>query len=231
MSRSAKIFGILVIAYCSFSNHCLLAAHPYDAVQASLKTKDGDTLTANWFESGDVCFALRWNPTTEKILINTGRNWISLKHLSEKQVKSINSVVYKESGKSVTQFAQNLSFNSIRTFQTSFFIGYDNTDGSLVGLPMTMIHPDSNELLAETIQQIKENYKRNQPLRESLVASQKAEAAANAAAQAAQRAAQAATFAAAASMRQPRPILHVHGDFSSACAQSVLAKYGCGPKN
>ncbi len=223
MSRSAKIFGILVIAYCSSSNHCLLAAHPYDAVQASLKTKDGDTLTANWFDSGYVYFALRWNPTTEKVLINTGRNWELLGILSEKQLKSINSVVYKQSGKSVTQFAQNLSFNSIRTFETSFLVGYDSADGSLVGLPMTMIHPDSNELLAETIQQIKENYKRNQPLREILVASQKAEAAANVAAQAARSAEQAAR---ASFMLQSRPVLNINVENLSACGQNVLRKYG-----
>ncbi len=89
-----------------------------------------------------------------------------------------------------------------------------------------MIHPDSNELLAETIQQIKENYKRNQPLREILVASQKAEAAANAAAQAARRAEQAAR---ASFMLQSRPVLNIDVENLTACGQSMLCKYGYRP--
>ena len=190
------LFTIYSVISCCLISDNLLAAHPYDAVQANLRRRDGSLVHANWFDLGQTSFTLRWNPTAESLLINTDRNWIPIDRLSKEQVNNVNIIVFKETGMNALSTLQTRSFNTPLSFQAEYLIGFNN-EGELVGLPTDMVHPESKQKLLTTIEQIKVNYEKNQPVREMMASAKRTEEAAIQASRAAQAAANQLRIAAA----------------------------------
>ena len=175
-----RCFYILSLFVSLLINDCVRAAHPMHAVYAEFEIEGGQKVAANWYHGFNVIFKIRWNPTSRKVLVNTGRGWMLMDKLSDEHQANIDAACLDAGlGVNAEEAAKTVGFRSFQDVK-AYVIQSD-----LGCIPACRLTRASYNEMIIVLDKIRENYAKNQPQRDQIAALNCAERAARAAEQAA----------------------------------------------
>ncbi len=141
------------------------AAHPMDAVYAEFEIEGGQKVAANWYHLYEVVFQIRWNPTARKVIVRTGKGWISTDKLSDEHRANIDAAcVAAGLGKDAETVAKKTGFGWPQDVRAEVL------KSDLGSIPTCRLTNASYDEMLRVLAKVQENYQKNQPHREQMAA-------------------------------------------------------------